>query len=207
MSINSASPGPGFPDYELEDRILLTAPGELKAMADPLRATLLDLLLERAATVSELAAAVGRPRSTVAHHVGVLVDAGLLRVVRTRRVRAIEERFYGRTARIFRVGEVPLEQVTPPPWSNYLADAAAESDAAYHADTMWANHRHARITRGRENEFWRRVDEVIREFSELPREGDTVYAFVAALYPTDHPSLPERDVAPPADDDADDAES
>ena len=202
MSINSTPPSAGGPDYELEDRILLTAPDEIKAMADPLRATLLDLLLERAATVSELAAAVGRPKSTVAHHVGVLVDAGLLRVVRTRRVRAIEERFYGRTARVFYIGEVPLDQVTPPPWSNYLADAAAESDAAYHADTMWANHRHARITRAHANEFWRRVDEVIREFSELPREGETVYAFVAALYPTDHPSLPERETrAEPARED------
>lgn len=196
MSINSSPSGSAVPDYELEDRIVLTAPDELKAMADPLRATLLDLLLERAASVTELAAAVGRPKSTVAHHVGVLAEAGLLRVVRTRRVRAIEERFYGRTARVFRVGAVALEDVSPPPWTNYLADAAAESDAAYHADTMWANHRHARITRARAAEFWQRVDEVIREFSELPREGDTVYSFVAALYPTDHPSLPERAPAP-----------
>ena len=82
----------------------VSTPARLRAMADPLRSTLLDLLLERAATVSELAAAVRRPKSTVAHHVNVLVDAGLLRVVRTRRVRAIDERYYGRTARLFRVG-------------------------------------------------------------------------------------------------------
>src|SRR6476661_9116342 len=175
MSINS----PQLPDYELPDTAELTTPAQLRAIADPLRSSLLDLVLERAATVAELAAAVGRPRSTVAHHVGVLVDAGLLKVVRTRRVRAIEERFYGRTARAFYIGTVPLEQVTPPPWSNYLADAAAESESAYHADTMWANHRHARITRERANEFWQRVDEVIQEFSQLPREGDTVYGFVA----------------------------
>jgi DNA-binding transcriptional ArsR family regulator len=160
-------------------------------MAHPLRSTLLDLVLERAATVSELAAAVGRPRSTVAHHVGVLVAAGLFRVVRTRRVRAIDERFYGRTARVFQVGQVPLEQLARLPWTNYLADAAVESDAAYRADTLWSNHRHARITRTQAAEFWRRVDEVIREFSQLPRTGDTVYGFVAGLYPTDHPSLPE----------------
>ena len=159
-------------------------------MAHPLRSTLLDLVLERAATVSELAAAVGRPKSTVAHHVGVLVDAGLFRVVRTRRVRAIDERFYGRTARVFYVGEVPLEELAPLPWTNYLADAAAESDAAYRADTLWSNHRHARITRAQANEFWQRVDEVIREFSQLPRTGDTVYGFVAGLYPTDHPTSP-----------------
>jgi hypothetical protein len=56
--------------------------------------------------VAELAAAVQRPKSTVAHHVNVLVEAGMLRVVRTRRVRAIDERYYGRTARTFYVGVV-----------------------------------------------------------------------------------------------------
>ena len=192
MSINAQ-----VPDYDLADRIVVTEPAELRAMADPLRATLLDLVLERAATVSELASAVGRPKSTVAHHVKVLVDAGMLRVVRTRRVRAIDERFYGRTARLFFVGKVPLETVTPPPWSNYLADAASESMPAYHADTMFANIRHARISRERAVGFWERVAELVREFSELPREGERVYGFVAGLYPTDHPILPEPD--PPLD--------
>src|SRR6266536_5552624 len=88
-----------IPDYELADQIIVTEPAQLRAMADPLRATILDLLLERAATVAELAAAVGRPKSTVAHHVNVLLDVGMLRVVRTRRVRAIDERYYGRTDR------------------------------------------------------------------------------------------------------------
>ena len=40
------------------------------------------------------------------------------------------------------------------------------------------------------NEFWQRVDELIREFTQLPRTGDTVYGFVAGLYPTDHPTPP-----------------
>ncbi|WP_433277018.1 ArsR/SmtB family transcription factor [Pseudonocardia xinjiangensis] len=186
MSINNQ-----VPDYDLDDRIVLTAPAELRAMAHPLRSTVLDLLLERAATVSELAGAVGRPKSTMAHHVKVLVDAGLLRVVRTRRVRAIDERFYGRTARLFFVGPVPLEQITPLPWTNYLADAAEESTAAYHADRMWANHRHARIARPQAAAFWRRVEVLVQEFSELPRDGDEVYGFVVGLYPTDHPTLPE----------------
>src|SRR6266545_6196516 len=78
---------PRIPDYDLADRLELTTHAQLRAIADSLRSTILDLLLERAATVGELAAAVDRPKSTVAHHVGVLVDAGMLRVVRTRRVR------------------------------------------------------------------------------------------------------------------------
>src|SRR5258706_8132740 len=94
------------PDYDLADDVVVSMPAPLRAMADQLRSTILDLLLERAATVTELAYAVGRPKSTVAHHVNVLVDAGLLKVVRTRRVRAIDERYYGRTARLFRVGVI-----------------------------------------------------------------------------------------------------
>ena len=61
---------------------------QVQAIGNRLRTTILGLLHERAASVSEIAAAVDRPKSTVAYHVNVLSDAGLVRVVRTRRVRA-----------------------------------------------------------------------------------------------------------------------
>lgn len=76
-----------IPDYDIAETAEIATPAQLRAYADPLRITLLDLVLERAATVAELAEAVGRPKSTVAHHVGVLVDIGLMRVVRTRQGR------------------------------------------------------------------------------------------------------------------------
>lgn len=173
--------------------MVVTEPHELRAIADPLRGTLLDLLLERAATVSELAEAVGRPKSTVAHHIKVLVGAGMLRVVRTRRVRAIEERFYGRTARIIYVGRVRQQDVTPPPWTNALSDAAEESIPAYLADRMRVLRRHVRISNERAAEFWDRVIALTNDFNQLPREGDTHYSFVAGLYPADHPSLPSAE--------------
>jgi len=189
MSINSR-----IPDYELADRIVVTAPEQLRALADPLRATILDLLLERAATVAELAAAVQRPRSTVAHHVNVLVEAGMLRVVRTRRVRAIDERYYGRTARVFYVGVVnrPGEDPTTV-HANALSVAAAESVPAHEADDLRSIVRHARIPAQQAAEFWQSVDAVVREFSQLPRSGDTVYGFAAGLYPTAYPTLPDTD--------------
>jgi DNA-binding transcriptional ArsR family regulator len=191
MSINTA-----IPDYELADRIVITAPEQLRAMAHPLRATILDLLLERAATVAELAAAVQRPKSTVAHHVNVLVDAEMLRVVRTRRVRAIDERYYGRTARVFYVGVVnrPGEDPTTV-HANALSVAAAESVPAHEADDLRSILRHARIPAQHAAEFWERVDAVVREFSQLPRSGDTVYGFAAGLYPTDYPTLPDPEGA------------
>ena len=125
-----------IPDYDLEEMIVVTAPGQLRALADPLRGTLLDLLLERAATVTEMALAVDRPKSTVAYHVNLLVDAGLLRVVRTRRVRAIEERYYGRVARTIYIGALHHRDEDKQIVSaiNGLAQAAAESAPVHAAD-------------------------------------------------------------------------
>ncbi|TDE08323.1 ArsR/SmtB family transcription factor [Jiangella asiatica] len=181
-----------MPDYELEDQAVVTAPTQLRAMSDPLRSAILDLVLERAATVSELATAVGRPKSTVAHHVNVLVDAGMLRVVRTRRVRAIDERYYGRTARLFRIGKIDHPVI----WENDLSVAAAEAKSAYEADVMMSILRHARIPRERAMEFWEHVLALVHEFSRIPRSGDAVFGFVAGLYPTDHPSLPDPEPEP-----------
>src|SRR6478735_8722377 len=68
---------PSPPDYELADRMALTGSSQVKAISHPLRTTILGLLHERAATVTELAIAVARPKSTVAHHVKVLTAAAL----------------------------------------------------------------------------------------------------------------------------------
>lgn len=183
MSSNRA-----LPDYELDDVRVVTGTPQLRAMFHPLRSTLLELLLERAATVAELAAATKRPPSTIAYHVNVLGDAGLLTVVRTRRVRGVIERSYGRTARIFYVGQVADQVVTT---TNTLADAAMESAPAHEQDRMRAVHRHARIPHSRAAEFWEAVMELAQDFSASRRRGDTTYAFVAALYPAEFPSLPE----------------
>jgi DNA-binding transcriptional ArsR family regulator len=120
-----------IPDYDLDEMIVVTAPGQLRALADPLRRTLLDLLLERAATVTEMAAAVDRPKSTVAYHVNLLVGAGMLRVVRTRRVRAIEERYYGRIARTIYIGALHRDEDKQIVSAvNGLAQAAARSSSS-----------------------------------------------------------------------------
>ena len=88
-------------DYEMADVLELTTPEQLKALGDTLRQKILLLLLERAATTNQLAKALESPTSTIAHHLNVLHEAGLITVVRTRQVRAITERYYGRVARTF----------------------------------------------------------------------------------------------------------
>ena len=184
---------PSPPDYDLADRIALTEPSQVKAIGHPLRTTILGLLHERAATVNELAVALERPKSTVAHHVKVLSEAGLVQVVRTRRVRAIEERFYGRTARMFYVVEQSSGGENLPGDFNDFEVAARESAAAYRDRKLWGFIRHARISEAQASAFWEKMVGLVEEFDQLPRSGDRMYGFAVGVYPTDHPTLPEGD--------------
>lgn len=178
-------------DYELDEMLDLDEPQQLKALGDPLRLLICDLVLERAMSVTEIAERVGRPKGSVAYHVDVLVDAGLLQVVRTRQVRAVEERFYGRTALTFMIEGTPGEL-------GFIRDVVAEVDgdrlreiaAAGKADDEgWgtATYRHARIPHDRVAEYTRRLHELSLEFVEEPRDGDVEFGLYIALFPTNRP--------------------
>jgi len=182
---------PSPPDYELADRLPLTRAIQVKALGHPSRNRILGLLHERAATVTELATALERPKSTVAHHVKVLAEAGLVQVVRTRRVRAIEERFYGRTARMFYVAveQSPEGEQMPRDFNDFEV-AARESGEAFLDGKLWGFIRHARISEEQASEFWERMAELVEEFDRLPRSGSTMYGFAVGVYPTDQPTLP-----------------
>jgi DNA-binding transcriptional ArsR family regulator len=97
----TSTAAPAGPDYDAPDVLVVREPEQLKALGDELRGRIVVMLRERAQSVSELAAKLEMPKGTVAHHVKVLESAGLLKVVRTRRVRALTESYYGRTARLF----------------------------------------------------------------------------------------------------------
>jgi len=190
MTVNAS-----IPDYDLDEMLVVTAPDQLRSLADPLRTTLLELVLERAATVTEMAQAVGRPKSTVAYHVNLLVDAGLLRVVRTRRVRAIDERYYGRVARTLYIGVLTRPEDKEVVLAiNGLVRAAAEAAPAHAADQLRCTLLHARIPIEEVRTFWAQVQELARQFAQIPRSGDRVYGFTAGLYPTDAPTLPAADL-------------
>jgi DNA-binding transcriptional ArsR family regulator len=168
-------------DYELEPEIAADTPERMKALADQLRLTVLDLVLERSMTVTELAARLHRPRGTVAYHVDLLADAGLLRVVRTRKVRAVEERYYGRTARTIKL------DTHAPGGLPFVADALAEVDHERLATDelgAYATLRHARIPPERAEEFATRLNDLALEFIALPREGDVEFGLLINLYPT-----------------------
>jgi DNA-binding transcriptional ArsR family regulator len=182
----------GKPDYELDEILQVRDPEQFRAVGDGTRQRIISLLTERAATTSQLAGALGQPKGSVGHHLKVLEKAGLIRVVRTRQVRALTEKYYGRTARLFELHnfgqddeavqfvflrQVMNEAVVTPP---------AEEVGG---DTL----RHARIPAEKVREFHRRVLELADEFGGYESvSGESVYAFLGAVYLTDLPELPEE---------------
>lgn len=73
----------------------------LKALAEPTRAALLELLPEPR-TVTQLAQALDVPRTRLYHHIEVLRSKGLVELVEERRVGALTERVYAATAKVIR---------------------------------------------------------------------------------------------------------
>lgn len=177
-------------DYQLDDYADAGTPERLKALGDPLRSRICDLVLERAMSVTELSRRVGRPKGTVAYHVDVLVDAGLLKVVRTRRVRAIDERLYGRVARTFMLpdtsDELPflrdvLAEVDFDAVDRTSVDHAGRAPGEYPGLTTY---RRARIPAERATEYARRLHQLALEFIDEPRDGDLEFGLYLALFPT-----------------------
>ncbi|HKX74607.1 MAG TPA: winged helix-turn-helix domain-containing protein [Acidimicrobiia bacterium] len=182
------------PDYDFEETLKLDSPQQWRALFEETRRRILHLLGERAATVTELAETLGVPKGTIGHHMGRLETAGLVRVVRTKKVRAIEAKYYGRTARTFLLtstAEADFELA--PDWFLSLASAelARASEREEAEKSTMSTLRYARIPSERAEAWVTRLGELAREFVTEERGGDVTYGLLLAFYPSDHPHLPD----------------
>ncbi|RLE15656.1 MAG: ArsR family transcriptional regulator [Actinobacteria bacterium] len=176
-------------DYEIEDVVVVSTNAQLKAVADDTRTHILNLLMERSATVTQLAGVLGKPKGTVGYHTKVLEDAGMIRIVRTRKVRAMTEKYYGRTGRTILVERAPNPD--DPIW--FINDALRGIRKVEGEPLPMFTSRVARIPMDRAVEFSERIIELAQEFIALPRSGGTVYGFLAGVYPTDHPAFADEE--------------
>jgi len=173
-------------DYDADDVLVVSEPQQLKALGDDLRTKIVMLMRDRARSTQELAAELGLPKGTVAHHVKVLQRAGLIRVVRTRKVRAVTEKFFGRTARLF------VYKVDDP------ADARALGAAALRqaADELAGAPEGAsfgligmRLSPEDVKRFERRVDRLVNDFRAAEEPGGEPYRLAMALWRGQSPGV------------------
>jgi hypothetical protein len=109
-------------------------------------------------------------------------------------VRAIEAKYYGRTARTYQIGDSAGTGVDLAP-AHFLTEAAAEfATVATQDDPAWfSTLRHVRIPERRAAQWARRLNELVEEFTAEERAGETTYGLLVAMYPTDRPHLPDRE--------------
>jgi DNA-binding transcriptional ArsR family regulator len=173
----------------LDEILEARRPDQFRAVGDPTRQRIISLLSERAATTSQLAEALGQPKGSGGHHLKVLEEAGPIRVVRTRQVRAITEKYYGRTARLFNfMDESSLEPVDF--FRQAMNERVIPEEPAVGVSTLG----HARIPADKAQEFADRVKELAEEFRGLERvPGERVYGFIGGVYMTDLPEIPAEE--------------
>jgi DNA-binding transcriptional ArsR family regulator len=173
---------PAIFEYDAAETLLVSERAQLRALADDLRGRIISLLRERAWSTQQLARELDLPKGTVGHHVKVLERAGLIRVVHTRKVRAVTEKFYGRVARLF------LFQAEDPADARALG-AATLRDAAFQLERApegagWA----LVLSRLRPKDvarFDRRLERLIDDFRAADVAGGEPLRLVTAFWRTE----------------------
>lgn len=169
----------GSHDYDADETMVVSDPEQLRALVDEVRGRIVSLMRSRARTTTELAELLEMPKGTVAHHLKVLEKAGLIRVVRTRKVRALTERSYGRVARLFLfqsddeelvlgVGAVALR--------NAATELAAAPEVAMHALLR------VRLEPAAVRRFNKRLDRLVQDIRDADMPQGEPWAAAVAMY-------------------------
>jgi DNA-binding transcriptional ArsR family regulator len=173
-----------FADYDAPETLVVREPEQLRALGDDVRAKLIALLRHNARSTQQLAEHLEMPKGTVGHHLKVLESAGLIHVVRTRKVRALTEKFYGRTARLFIFEADSAPETVPGLGASMLRNAADEVSHAP-AGVNFA-HIRSRLKRADARRFTRRLDKLVADFqaADIKNGDDTtaMYSLVASFW-------------------------
>jgi DNA-binding transcriptional ArsR family regulator len=180
----------------------------LKIMADARRMQILEVILNQTATVKEIAEQLNQPASQLYYHINTLEKHGLIRVVDTRIVSGIIEKWYGAAAKQFQVAKELLlisqassegrEQLFTP-----LFDSAKQElmtsieqgkvqlthdEAVEPEDGAVFMRGYRRMSKTRFQEFRTRLQEVLQEFSsDAPEDTgaeQVLYSGLVAVFPT-----------------------
>ena len=165
--------------------LILTKPEQLKAIADPTRTEILQVLDDRLASAKQLAGLLDMTHGKVGHHLKVLEQHGLIEVVEERPVRALTEKFYGLTYDILRLRSTGRSEIDP----LVFVFEQAIRETAPAADQPFAGGRRlysVRMPEERAAEFARRLEQLADEFAASEENGP-VFGFAGAVYRTTTP--------------------
>jgi DNA-binding transcriptional ArsR family regulator len=169
------------------DHLVLHSPAQFRALGHPLRHRLFNLLRQRPATLAQLAAALGSTKGTVGYHVQLMMDAGVVRLAGTRRVRGGTERYYEPVSGDLR-HDPDAETRT-----SFLVQAALDEMLPHRpGDEDFALLRHVRLTPAQAREVAARIERFARGELAAGDGGDDgdPHGLLFCVFRADIPVLP-----------------
>lgn len=95
----------------MESIHVLDKPEQIKALASPLRQSILEAMIPEPITTKQVSVQLGEKPTKLYHHVDVLEKAGLIGLVRTQQKRGTTEKYFQAVARRFVVDRAAIEVV------------------------------------------------------------------------------------------------
>lgn len=132
-------------------------------------------------TVSQLAEALDALKGSMSFHLRVLERAELVRVVRTRRVRGVTEKYYGRTARRF-VLDPPESGANAAPLLMRTVAAELEQVGTSDPETHVVATARARLDPDRAADVQERLAALLEEFQAQPDSDAPPYTLAVAFF-------------------------
>lgn len=151
---------------------IIDDPERAKVMTDPMRREILRLLSGKAMTENELAKTLGLSEASVGHHLKILKESGLIKMVRQEaEEHGILQKFYGTIAHAFFIDcrKMPLEI------ERYFMPGNVERARAVIATLIFLSHRSNHVSAEDIEEFARILASTVVDIGSKyikPWEGD-----------------------------------
>ncbi|MBB4689740.1 ArsR/SmtB family transcription factor [Amycolatopsis jiangsuensis] len=163
-------------DTPAQDAVHIRTTEQLRAVNNVVRHRVLAALRDGPATITQLAERLGLAKGSSSYHVRVLERAGLIHVVRTRKVRGVVERYYAHVGRRIVLPE-PVAGQRDVLMQHALADLATAPEGT----PRYVRMQHTRIGEAQFAEFERRLGELLDDLRDA-RDPDAPAATAAVAF-------------------------
>ncbi|MFJ9809060.1 ArsR/SmtB family transcription factor [Streptomyces sp. NPDC101158] len=163
-----------MPDDDLPEAFHVTSDEQLRAVSNLTRHRIMAVLRFEPATITQIAERVGLAKGSSSYHVRLLERAGLVKVVRTRKVRGVTERYYAMAARSIVLPDTGAGQPDV-----LMRHAVADLEASPADGPRHVGMAHLRLTEEQFAELGARLEALANEYRELsdPSLPDVSLAF------------------------------
>ncbi|MFJ8043626.1 ArsR/SmtB family transcription factor [Kitasatospora sp. NPDC096147] len=166
-----------MPTDDLPETLHVTTDEQLRAVSNLTRHRIMAVLRFEPATITQLADRLGLAKGSSSYHVRLLERAGLVRVVQTRKVRGVTERYYAMAARSI---VLPKRGTGEP--DVLMRHAVADLEAAPVDGERQVRMAHLRLTEAQFAELGERLNALADEYRELSDPSLPDVSLVFALF-------------------------